>query len=85
MEGVLYPPVKVYPTIITTNVMNLQTYLPVQRMAIVLADGRQVFDREMGGVTGYTSISIPALPQGIYLVSFYGDGWRNTQRIIINR
>ena len=86
LEGVLYPPVKVYPTIIETNVVNLQIYFPVQRINVVSPDGRQIYTRDMAGFMGNTSIILPAsLPQGIYFVSFYGDGWKNTQRIVIGR
>lgn len=86
LEGVQYPPVKVYPTIIETNSVNLQIYFPLQRINIVSADGRQVYSRDMNGFMGNTSIVLPAsLPQGIYFVNFYGEGWKNTQRIMIGR
>lgn len=84
LEGVLYPPAKIYPTIISTDAVNLQIYFPVQRISIVSTDGRQVYTRNMDGFMGSTSIVLPAsLPQGIYFMSFYGDGWKNTQRIVI--
>jgi len=86
LEGVVYPPVKVYPTIIETSAVNLQIYFPVQRITIISPDGRQVYARDMAGFMGSTSIVLPAsLSQGIYFVNFYGDGWKSTERIIIGR
>ncbi len=79
------PVVKLYPTIIEGNTVNLRMYFPVQTVRIASADGRQVFEKYLGGITGTTQIVIPALSKGIYWLTSYGNGWQSTSKFIIGR
>jgi hypothetical protein len=72
-----------YPTIVEGNTMNLQMYLPVQRINIVSTDGKQVMQKDIGGTAGFTQVALPSLSKGIYLVTFYGNGWQSTERFMI--
>ena len=85
LEGPEVPPVKIYPTMVEGNTINLQTGLPLERINVFSADGRQVFLKEMGGFTGTTQIVIPSLGKGTYWVSFYGSGWKSNSKFMITR
>lgn len=76
-------PVKLYPTIVTGNTVNLQMYLPVHRLNIISFDGKQVMQKDLGGIAGNTQVAIPALSKGQYLVTFYGNGWQSTEKFMI--
>ena len=79
------PPVKIYPTSIEGNVVNMRTDFPVQRASIVSAQGQQVFAKDLNGINGTAQLTIPSIPTGVYWMTFYGDGWKSTQKIIVGR
>src|SRR6185503_12969443 len=83
LGGVDARPVTLYPTIVENNTLNLQMYLPVDRMNILSTDGKQVMQKDFGGTSGFTQISIPVLSKGTYLVTFYGNGWQSTEKFMI--
>lgn len=83
LDGVDVLPVKIYPTVITGNIVNANAGLPVERVSIASIDGTQVFAKDMNGVSDFISIAIPSLHRGMYLITFYGNGWMNTQKFII--
>src|SRR4030095_6343084 len=77
LGGIDARPVMLYPTIIEGNTVNLQMYLPVQRINIISTDGKQVMQKDIGGTAGFTQVALPSLSKGIYLVTFYGNGWQS--------
>ena len=83
LDGIDISPVKIYPTIVEGNTMNLQMAFPVHRMSIVSLDGKQVMAKELGGISGFTQVAIPVLSKAQYLVTFYGNGWQSTEKFII--
>jgi len=83
LGGVDIAPVKIYPTIVEGNTVNLQMYLPVQRINIISLDGKQVMQKDLGGTAGYSRVSIPPLSKGTYLMTFYGNGWQSTEKFMI--
>src|SRR5258705_10526643 len=83
LTGVDIAPVKIYPTIVEGNMMNLQMAFLVHRMNIISLDGRQVMQKDLGGIAGTTQVSIPVLSKGQYLVTFYGNGWQSTEKFMI--
>ena len=83
LDGIDIALVKIYPTIIEGNTMNLQMTFPVHRMSIVSLDGKQVMAKDLGGIRGFTQIAIPVLSRAQYLVTFYGNGWQRTEKFII--
>jgi len=76
-------PVKIYPTIVEGNTLNLRMAFPVHRMSIVSLDGKQVMAKDLGGIVGSTEVAIPVLSKGQYLVTFYGNGWQSTEKFMI--
>src|SRR5215204_713222 len=83
LGGVDIAPVKIYPTIVEGNTINLRMAFPVHRMNIISLDGKQVMAKDLGGITGTTQVAIPVLSKGQYLVIFYGNGWQSTEKLII--
>lgn len=85
LEEIGVQPVTVYPTIIQSGVINTRAIFPVERMIISSTDGKQVFAFDLGGHTGDDHIPIPPLPKAMYLVTFYGNGWKSTSKIIVRQ
>lgn len=83
LEGIGVSPVKVYPTIITGNVINLVADFPVERINIISTSGQQVFAQDVGGKSDNITITIPSLGKGMYFLNFTGQGWKATERFII--
>jgi hypothetical protein len=84
LDGTEVPPVKIYPTIVTGNMINANAGLPVERLTITSADGQQQFAKDLNGVRDFIPIAIPALGKGIYFITFYGNGWKSTSRFLIS-
>jgi hypothetical protein len=85
LEGKDSPVVLIYPTILENNTINLRMYFPVEKISITAADGRQVFEKHLGGITGTTQIVIPSLSKGMYFLTAHGNGWKTTSKFIIGR
>jgi hypothetical protein len=83
LGGVDIAPVKIYPTIVEGNKLSLRMAFPVHRMNIISLDGKQVMQKDLGGIAGTTQVSIPVLSKGQYLVTFYGNGWQSTEKFMI--
>ena len=83
LDGVDIAPVKIYPTIVEGNTLNLRMALPVHRMNIISLDGKQVMAKDLGGIVGTTQVAIPVLSRGQYLVTFYGNGWQSTEKFMV--
>jgi hypothetical protein len=83
LDGQDILPVKVYPTVVTGNVINLNADFSIERVAIVSSEGLQVFAKDLNGVRDFIPITIPSLNKGVYLITFYGNGWKNTQKFIV--
>jgi hypothetical protein len=83
LNGSDIQPVKLYPTIVEGYTVNLLMYFPVHRINIISLDGRQVMQKELGGIAGTTQLAIPVLSKGTYLMTFYGNGWQSTEKFMI--
>ncbi len=76
-------PVKIYPTTIQGNVVNVVSQRPVDRITVYSGNGQQVFVQEPGGKADYMTVTIPTLPAGIYWMNFAGSGWKKTEKFIV--
>ena len=83
LGGVDARPVKLYPTIVEGNMVNVQMYLPVERINVISTDGRQVMQKTVAGNAGFEQITIPSLSKGTYLMTFYGRGWQSTEKFMV--
>jgi hypothetical protein len=82
-EGNDQPPVKVYPTIIENHMLNAQLYFPVQNVTVISPEGKQIFTKNLGGSSGLVQLTMPQVSKGIYFITFYGEGWKSSEKLLI--
>ena len=75
--------IQVYPTIVSTGSINIISTIPVTRLSVFTLDGKEIYIKYMAGSTGYTSVPLSGLKKGMYLVKLTGDGFSQTDKIII--
>ena len=83
VDGIPVAPLRLYPTTVTTQVLNVNSNWPVLRINIFSTDGNPVFVKDLNGQRDYIPVAIPALAKGMYLVNFLGDGWAYTEKILV--
>lgn len=83
LDGVSVSPVKIYPTIVTGNIVNVNAEFPIERITVLSGSGQQVYTQDINGKTDYMAINIPALGKGVYWMSFTGQGWKTSSKFII--
>ncbi|MDP9230311.1 MAG: T9SS type A sorting domain-containing protein [Bacteroidota bacterium] len=83
LDGIDVQPVKIYPTIVTGSVVNVNAGLPVERITITSADGRQLFAKDLNGIEDFIPVIIPSLNKGMYWMTFYGYSWKSTTEFIV--
>jgi len=83
LQGTEISPVKVYPTIVTGNMINVEANWPVQRITIVCTDGAVLYEKEISGQTNLIRVNTPSLSKGIYWVNFFGDGWKSSSKFLV--
>ena len=78
--------IKIYPTLIRDNRLNISSDKPVAEMTIFSADGRKVFQNPLNNLSGTVNISIPYLQEGFYIVQVtLKDGGYLNQKVLIQR
>lgn len=75
--------IQVYPTIVSAGSINIISTLPVMRLSVFTLEGKEVYAKYMAGSTGYTSVPLSGLRKGMYLMKLSGDGFSQTDKIII--
>lgn len=75
--------IKVYPTLINSGQLNINTGISIDRIDLYSVDGRQVFTKTLQGQNGYFLLSLPSLSRGIYYLQLQGQGWKQAEKIII--
>ena len=81
--GLTNSPVRIFPTILEGNMINLNSYWPVERINVFSSNGVQVFAKDLNGQKDYISLVLPSLSKGIYWMNFQGRGWRTTEKFIV--
>jgi len=74
---------KIYPTLIYNGILNIQTETPASKLQIMSANGVMVFQKEMNGFTGTTTIFIPQFSKGVYIVQLHLNDGIKSEKIII--
>lgn len=82
-KGMKISPVQIQNNIIKGNVINATAQFPVERVTVVSGDGIQLFTKDINGLRDFIPVAIPSLKQGIYFITFYGNGWNSTSRFMI--
>lgn len=80
-DGTTDNPVQLQSTTVRENVVNIIAAKPVQRINVYSRDGVLVYARDIGGQKDFISTTLPGLDKGMYFITFYGDGWKNAQKI----
>jgi hypothetical protein len=75
--------IQVYPTVVSGGSINIISTVPVMRLSVFTLDGKEIYAKYMAGSTGYTSIPLSGLKKGFYLLKLAGDGFSQTDKIII--
>ena len=75
--------INVYPTVVTTGVVNINSPQAVENIEVVSANGERVLLKNMNGQQGYFTLSIPTVTRGMYFIALSGQNWKQTERIII--
>ncbi|HEX6171033.1 MAG TPA: PQQ-dependent sugar dehydrogenase [Chitinophagaceae bacterium] len=75
--------IKIFPTIITTGILNIQTETPATKLQIISANGALVFQKQLNGSTGTIAISIPQFSKGIYIVQLHMNDGIKREKIFI--
>lgn len=75
--------VKVYPTIVTNNRIDINSSLSLDKMRVFDAGGRQLFSQDLNGRDGYFSVQLPALQKGVYYVQLNGKDYQKSEKIIV--
>jgi hypothetical protein len=83
LDGDANSPVKVFPTVVTNNSVNINTAWPVEKVIVVSASGQQVFAKDINGQKDYIPLVLPNLNRGIYFMTFYGKGWQTSSKIVL--
>jgi hypothetical protein len=84
LQGVPVSPVIIYPTVITSNTVNVNASWPVERIIVTSSNGAQVMAKDINGQRDFMAISVPAaLTRGMYYMTFQGKGWKTTEKFLV--
>lgn len=83
LQGVNISPVKIYPTIIQGNTVNIISEFPVERINIIAGNGQIAYTNDPGGKEQSITVVLPSLGKGMYWVHCHGKGWKTTGQIIV--
>jgi glucose/arabinose dehydrogenase len=76
--------IRIYPTVLHPNgTLNLVFPQRVQNLQLLNSTGSIAWQKDISNVNGATSIAIPNLPAGVYIIRINGWGVLHQQKIII--
>ena len=75
--------VRIYPSLVRDNIINIQSVRPAHRMQIMNTNGAVVFQKELNGVSGTSAIPVPKFTKGMYVVQLTLEGETVREKIII--
>jgi hypothetical protein len=84
LQGVNISPVKIYPTIINGNTVNIIADFPVEQIVVFAGNGQQVYTKQVGGQAESITVVLPSLGKGMYWMHFIGQGWKTTSQFIVS-
>ena len=81
------PHIKIYPTLIKDNRLNIISDKPVEQILIYSAEGKKVFQSSPSNLTNTVNISItlPALQNGFYIVQVKLKDEYFSEKVLISR
>ena len=75
--------IKIFPTILTSNMLQVVSEKEVTGLKIMDSNGRLVLAKQMNGQYRYFTVSLPVLSHGIYLVQLQTESGNETVKIIV--
>lgn len=75
--------IKVYPTLVQNHALTIELPKKGIFLQIFSADGRLQFQKDFKNNEGINLLNIPALPAGVYLLKFIGNGTIENKKIMI--
>ena len=76
--------VRVYPTLVSTNTITLETNnMSIRSIKIINVSGTIVYKNEIKNNLNTINIKLPALSKGVYMIEMTGDGIQQTEKIVI--
>ncbi|HEY0679762.1 MAG TPA: PQQ-dependent sugar dehydrogenase [Chitinophagaceae bacterium] len=73
------------PGIIRNQRLLITIYQPFTSLRLISSAGTTVFLKNISGMTGFNTISLPQLPAGGYVLQLTGNGRHFSERIVIAR
>jgi hypothetical protein len=83
LDGEANSPVRIFPTLVQNNTVNVNTAWAVEKIVVVSGSGQQVYAKDVNGQMDYIPVVLPNLNRGTYFMTFYGNGWKSTSKFII--
>ncbi len=77
--------IKIYPTPVTNNQVNIISEKPVEQIAIFSAEGKNVFQSRMNNASGTINVMLPTLQKGVYIVQLKLKDEKINGKIIISQ
>ena len=74
---------KVFPTVLTANLLQVTAGKPLLHIKIMDSNGRMVFSKQLGGQEGYFSITLPSLSKGMYWVQLQSRDGNETVKVVV--
>jgi hypothetical protein len=76
--------VRIYPTIVNNGLLKLEINdKQVNSLTITNTNGMIVLKKDLKNAANTVTIELPALTKGAYVVKIFGDGFSQTERIMI--
>jgi glucose/arabinose dehydrogenase len=75
--------IKVFPTILTSNMLQVVSEKEVTGLKIIDCNGRQVLVKQLNRQQGYFTVSLPELSRGLYWVRLQTNSGNEIVKIII--
>jgi glucose/arabinose dehydrogenase len=75
--------IKLYPTVITSNSLQVISGPVIESIDIFTIDGKRVYSKTMNGASGYFTVPLPSLQKGMYLVKLRSEEFEKTERIVV--
>jgi hypothetical protein len=75
--------IKVFPTVITSRVIQVTSDEPIMRVNIIDNNGKIVMSKQTGGQQGYFTVPLPAISKGLYFVQLETKAGTETVKVMV--
>ncbi|HZH97054.1 MAG TPA: PQQ-dependent sugar dehydrogenase, partial [Flavisolibacter sp.] len=75
--------IKIYPTIVRNGLLTIDIAQALQKAQVINTSGSVVFEKDLRQLSGTTTIPLPRLARGVYVVQVVGEGVMKRERIVV--